>query len=799
MSVQFFESMSGELIDNTGTARHVAIDIKCQAAHVTGLVLNGVARVTGTIRAEPWTGGSACDGTVLIKPVFGRRIEYDIACTTQAGTHLRLHGRKDIRVGKPIASITAMPTTLSTEGRMLAEGTMQFHLDDIFSFLRSWSINPMPGNLTPRTATSIGLPTTPASSTGLTDRERRTMRALAEAIIVEGIAVAPPDDQTVREAENVLEFLPATIVAGYRASLQILDATCVARHGKRYADSTVTHRRDVLDFLERRTGIAGRTGVFAVGVPLRLAHFSRRDYLDRIGIPTYERMATRPAPRWTKSIVTPESLPTTSRVDCDVVVVGSGAGGAAAASALAEAGLAVVVVEEGRHHPREELSGPLESRMLNFWRDAGMTMTIGNSSVSVPTARMLGGTTAINSGTCFRTPATVLHEWRSNGFPSDFDHETFGRYLDAVDAELNVGEADPAHLGEIANVVARGAQAMGAHHGPLRRNAPGCDGQGVCITGCPTGAKRSTDVSWLPRAVTAGAAIYTGLAATRILFAGKRAAGVYLEGTDNVGAPHRVEVHSRATVIAAGTLQTPLLLRANGVDLPRLGHNLSIHPAFGALAMFDELSPAPWKAIPQGYFVEGLADERVRFEGYYLPPQLSAATLPMHGAELTRWMDNAARVSQFGFMIRDTGVGSVSRGPDGRPLLRYSLTPRVMRSLRLGSAALAELLLRGGSREVSLPIHGVDSMTTVSQSRALAHRKIHPRDVRLMGFHPLGTARMGTSPQTAVVDFEHRVFGYENLYVADGSCVPTSLGVNPQVTIMAMGLRAADVIASELG
>ena len=68
-----------------------------------------------------------------------------------------------------------------------------------------------------------------------------------------------------------------------------------------------------------------------------------------------------------------------------------------------------------------------------------------------------------------------------------------------------------------------------------------------------------------------------------------------------------------------------------------------------------------------------------------------------------------------------------------------------------------------------------------------------------MGFHPLGTARMGAGPDSAVVDFGHRVFGTRSLYVVDGSAVPTSLGVNPMLTIMAMALRAADVIADDLG
>lgn len=89
-------------------------------------------------------------------------------------------------------------------------------------------------------------------------------------------------------------------------------------------------------------------------------------------------------------------------------------------------------------------------------------------------------------------------------------------------------------------------------------------------------------------------------------------------------------------------------------------------------------------------------------------------------------------------------------------------------------------------------------MRTIRDARAIATADLKPNHFTAAGFHPLGTARMGADSRTAVVDFENRVFGTRGLYVADGSVVPSSLGVNPQVTIMAFALRAADAIAADL-
>ncbi len=799
MGVQFFESMSGELVDASGKARHVAIDLRCDATRTTSFLANGRARVSGTIRALPWTAGAALTGTVDVRPLTGSRIEYHLEFTGSDGAQLRLHGRKDIRLRRPVTTMTVMRTSLDRDGARVADGTLQFFLNDLPSFLRSWQ-----PHSAVRRARAVD-DCAGAADAVLTGGERDTLSAFAAATITADQIVPAADERTVAATVEILRHTPPMALRGYRAGLRSLNALARAHHGKRFARLNPRQRRALLDRLNHSRGMAGESLVQAIGLPVKMAHFSRHDYLVAVGLldsihpnASAAKPVVEPEPRWMSGVAVPEHMEHATRIECDVIVVGTGAGGGAVAATLAEKGLAVVMVEEGRYIPRSEFVGGPEERMLTYWRDGGMNLAVGNSPMSVPTARMVGGTTAINAGTCFRTPPAVLGEWRAAGFPQDFAPELFEVWLDRAERELQVTPADPRYLGRIANVVAKGAGEMGGHHGPLDRNAPGCDGQGMCFVGCPTDARRSANVSWIPRALRAGAQLFTGLPVTRILMNGRRAIGVLAEGQDRFGAPRRLEVHARAVVLAAGSLLTPLLLRSNGVSLPWIGRNLSIHPALGALALFDEAAGKPWRAIPQGYGVEGLGDERIRFEGGYMPPQLAAGTMPFDGPELSRWMASWPRVEQFGFMTRDTGVGTVRSGAGGRPLISYSVTPRVLESFQKGSAALAEMLIRGGASEVATRITGVGTVRNVYEARDILKRRLAPRHFRAMGFHPLGTARMGTGPATAVVDFENRVFGYQDLYVADGACVPTSLGVNPQLTIMAMALRAADIVAADL-
>ena len=354
----------------------------------------------------------------------------------------------------------------------------------------------------------------------LSDGERATVRALAETLITPGEIVPPVDDGTVTQTEQILPHFPPFIISMYRVALRGLDAASVARYGKPFAKLDSQRRLSMLDRADEVGGSIGRTGIFALGAPIKMAHFGRRDYLDRLGIPDYRNDVNEPVQRWMTGVTTPEELDPDSRVECDVVVIGTGAGGGAVAASLAERGLTVVMVEEGRYQQRGDFNGPPQERILRFWRDGGMNLTVGNTAIGVPIGRMVGGTTAINSGTCFRTPDAILDEWLRAGFPSDFEPTSFGPLLDRVERELHVTPGDPKYLGKIAHVVAKGATELGGNHGPLNRNAPGCTGQGVCVAGCPTGAKLSSDVTWVRKALKAGALLYRGLAATEILKTG---------------------------------------------------------------------------------------------------------------------------------------------------------------------------------------------------------------------------------------------------------------------------------------
>src|SRR4051794_3002675 len=309
---------------------------------------------------------------------------------------------------------------------------------------------------------------------------------------------------------------------------------------------------------------------------------------------------------------------------------------------------------------------------------------------------------------------------------------------------------------------------------------------GVCAFGCPSGAKQHTGVTYVPKAWAAGATTYTGARAERIELRGGAARAVEARTTGG----GRLRVQCEHVVVAAGAVHTPLLLRRQGIgtDSGWLGRNLSIHPCTAVKAIFDERIDM-WHGVPQSYYCDEWADEGFMLEGAAGPPDYIAASIPRSGPEHRALMDRYPNMSQFGIMVCDAARGRV-RELAGKPHIRYDMEARDVHAVQRGIEALCEIYWAAGAREVIVPVPRVPILRN-GETRPFADRPLRASECTLMAFHPLGTARAGADPAQSVVDGFGRVHGVAGVHVLDGAMVPSALGVNPQITIMALATRAA--------
>lgn len=482
-------------------------------------------------------------------------------------------------------------------------------------------------------------------------------------------------------------------------------------------------------------------------------------------------------------------------IEADAVVIGSGAGGAVVARELAEAGKSVVLCEEGAHFTKKDFTQRPIEMFAALYRNAGMTGTIGRPSIVIPLGKTVGGTTTINSGTCFRVPEAVVETWRREHGLESISYGDLAPIFDRVEKILHVGPARWEIIGKNALVVKRGFESLGWNHGRLIRNAlESCEGYGVCCFGCPDDAKRPMHLSYIPPAERAGAQLFARCRVTRLLREGGRVAGLVGEALDPQGRPtgRTVTVRARNTVLSAGAVLSPVFLRRQGIRDAggHLGRHLTVHPATRVVALFDEIIDG-WQGVPQSYYSDHLHDRGIMLETIHGPISLLGPTLPRFGPDYVDTIDAARRLGSLGVMISDETQGVVRPGIGDAPLITYAMVDADVRKVIEGICAASEVLFAAGAREVYPPFSSVPVLRDRREVERLRTARIPRDEFELMAFHPLGTCRMGRDERRGVVDPDGRVWGVKDLWIADGSIFPTSLGVNPQETIMAFATRIA--------
>jgi choline dehydrogenase-like flavoprotein len=487
----------------------------------------------------------------------------------------------------------------------------------------------------------------------------------------------------------------------------------------------------------------------------------------------------------------------------DVVVVGSGAGGAVVASLLARAGRSVVVLEEGDWVPPSEYGRLSPTGTLRrCWREAGMSAAVGLGDtpfISVLQGKCVGGSSVLTGGVCFRIPEDVLHEWSHGLGLGSMTPERLDRHFSAVEEVVHVETVPDEMRSRSTELFAEGAAKMGVEIKALRRNTRGCRGASRCNFGCPHGAKLSVDISFLPDACEHGAVVLTDALAERVDVTGGAARGVrgrLLDGSGGKGPPF--EVRAKVVVVACGSLHTPLLLRASGVDSRHVGRHMTLHPGFRVGALFDEAVEG-WDGAMQSVYSDHFAADGITLISVYPPVSVLSVAFPGVGRPHRAQVHKMPNLAVFGGMIHDHGGGRVHRWLGREPLVTYRMAPgdgpRLLRAIGI----VARMGLLAGAREIAMPVFG---MGTLHSQAEIDDFLAHPPPMRRLectAYHPLGTAKMSRDPRAGAVQESGETWQVDNLFVADGSVLPTSIGVNSQLPVMAVAHRVASGIADDWG
>jgi choline dehydrogenase-like flavoprotein len=250
-------------------------------------------------------------------------------------------------------------------------------------------------------------------------------------------------------------------------------------------------------------------------------------------------------------------------------------------------------------------------------------------------------------------------------------------------------------------------------------------------------------------------------------------------------------VNAGKVVVAAGTIASSYLLLRSGIgsSLP-VGKHVSFNMGAPLTAEFDEDLDA-FDGLQISHIAVPDPKRGWVFETWWNPPVSQALNMP--GWFETHY-DNMRRYRKLmavGALVGTERNASVGKALTGGPAVNYTPTAGDMRKLADGLGELGRILFAGGAKALMLNGWDFHRFTTPAALAELPAILSDPSMVTLGTGHPQGGNALG-----GVLDPDFRVRGYENLYVCDASVFPSSLTVNPQLTVMALADYAAPLIAA---
>lgn len=485
----------------------------------------------------------------------------------------------------------------------------------------------------------------------------------------------------------------------------------------------------------------------------------------------------------------------------DVLVIGSGAGGGVVAGELTAAGLDVIVVEKGSYFAESDFHGRERESTENMYERRGVLMT-ADLGINLLAGSALGGGTTINWTTSLCTPDYVLREWATDYGFAGAESPEFQRSMEAVMGRIHVNSSESAP-NALNAALERGCQALGYHVAAIPRNVNGCEDCGFCNYGCPFGAKQSTLKTYLQDAFDRGARIIVNATVNRVLHRAGIVEGAEVSIKNANGEIQNLTIQARIVVVAAGAVHTPAVMLRSGLTNANIGANLHIHPVTAIFSQFDE-PVLGWHGAPQTRVSQQFANLDGRGYGVWMQtapvhPGLAAQAFPWHSGRMHK--QNMQRLDHFSNLIiltRDYHSGRVKLDRHGDPALHYKISAYDTRHLMRGLIEALKIHRAAGAKTIysphnRLPAYHVGSNFEdfLAQVQAAGCKS---NAIALFSAHQMSSCRIGGSSRLGAVTPEGETYEVKNLYVADGSALPTAAGVNPMLSIMA----AAHYIAQQI-
>ncbi len=500
-------------------------------------------------------------------------------------------------------------------------------------------------------------------------------------------------------------------------------------------------------------------------------------------------------------------------VEADVAIVGTGAGGGVTAEILALAGLKVVLIEEGELKSSKDFKMREAQAYPTLYQESAARKT-KDKAINILQGRTVGGSTAVNWTSSFRTPPGTLHFWQERYGLKDYSVEAMAPWFEMMEQRLNViqWETAPNENNDLLKV---GAQKLNIPIAAIRRNVKGCWNLGYCGMGCPTNAKQSMLVTTIPSALSRGATLVTHARAERLQIEHDAVQALHCTALDAGGlraTGRTIRVNARHYVVSGGAINSPALLMRSKAPDPHhlLGKRTFLHPTVVSAALFAQPING-YAGAPQTIYSDHFMDTQAidgavgyKLEVPPLHPLLFATTMAGFGEQHAEMMKQFANTQVILALLRDgfheeSQGGAVHLRDDGYPVLDYVMSDTMWDGVKRALLTMAEIQFAAGAKTV-YPLHeqaiGYTGWNAARQ--AIESLPYKPNLTRVVSAHVMGGCPMSDDTKLGLVSSNGQYHGVANLSVHDGSLFPTSIGANPQLSIYGLTARLASGLAQKL-
>jgi len=465
----------------------------------------------------------------------------------------------------------------------------------------------------------------------------------------------------------------------------------------------------------------------------------------------------------------------------DVCIIGTGAAGCVLAYELSEKGKTVVMLERGNHYTVDDIRKIVrEEDLSKFWKNRAVFLS-RNYSVNIAQGECVGGSTIINYGICFEIPQAVLSYWNV-AFGLDIASRDLQDAYNQVREKIGISTLKEEDAGESHKKLQDGCKKLGYSSGWMDKAYDSAKKE-----------KHNAMTAYLEKANPERVKVFANCTADKVVVKNNKVQTIkgftYNEQTKQ---SYTVTVNPKIAIISAGPIaSSEILLRnklANSND--QVGKHLSLHPSTSVIAMFDDKINGD-EGMAMAYYCDEFSVRKTNKPGFmiesvFVPPSQFSIAIPSFGEKNYEYMKKYNHCAMAGILVHDEPSGTISLNWGDRAVVDYNLSTMDQYKMLDGLKETARIFFRAGARNVITGHIKETVLWNETELRLIEMRGAGMGSLQIQSVHPQGGNRMGNDPSNSVVNPNCRTHEIENLYVCDASVFPTSIGVNPQFTIMAI-------------